>query len=393
LKATPAVPAERLAGADRRGERKGEPDEQFASHESARFAPGVKILSVVGNRPQFIKSAPLSLALRNRADEVTLHTGQHYDRELSEIFFEELELQPPAYRLDAGSGSHADQTARMLPGIERVVLDERPDTVLVYGDTNSTLAGALAAAKAGFPVTHVEAGLRSFDRTMPEELNRIVVDRLSDLLFCPTETAVANLRREGTVDGIHVVGDVMLDAILRLAPIARERSQALADASVSPGEYVLATIHRPVNVQAEGLTKIVAGLGRLGEPVVLPAHPRTRAALSAHGIELPPNIVLRPPAGYLDFAALASQARVVVTDSGGVQKEAYWYGVPCVTVRTTTEWVETVEEGWNRLVAADPDAIVEGVSEAQPNPNHPPLYGDGHAADLIADVLCTIDRR
>ncbi len=353
----------------------------------------MKILSVVGNRPQFIKSAPLSLALRNRADEVTLHTGQHYDRELSEIFFEELELQPPAYRLDAGSGSHADQTARMLPGIERVVLDEQPDTVLVYGDTNSTLAGALAAAKAGFSVTHVEAGLRSFDRTMPEELNRIVVDRLSDLLFCPTETAVANLRREGTVDGIHVVGDVMLDANLRLAPIARERSQALADAGVSPGAYVLATIHRPVNVQADTLTRIVAGLGRLDEPVVLPAHPRTRAALSAHGIELPPSVVLRPPAGYLDFAALASQARVVVTDSGGVQKEAYWYGVPCVTVRTTTEWVETVEEGWNRLVAADADAIVAGISEAQPNLNHPPLYGDGHAADLIADVLCTIERR
>ena len=353
----------------------------------------MKILSVVGNRPQFVKSAPLSLALRNRAEEIVLHTGQHYDRELSEVFFEELELQPPAYRLDAGSGSHADQTARMLPGIERVVLDEQPDTVLVYGDTNSTLAGALAAAKAGFPVAHVEAGLRSFDRTMPEELNRIVVDRLSDILFCPTETAVANLRREGTIDGIHVVGDVMLDANLRLAPIARERSQALTDAGVARGEYVLATIHRPVNAQADTLPRIVDGLGHLEEPVVLPAHPRTLEALSTHGIELPPNIVLRPPAGYLDFAALASQARVIVTDSGGVQKEAYWYSVPCVTVRTTTEWVETVEEGWNRLVAADADAIVAGVADAQPNLNHPPLYGDGHAADLIADVLCTIARR
>jgi UDP-GlcNAc3NAcA epimerase len=353
----------------------------------------VKILSVVGNRPQFIKSAPLSLALRNRADEVTLHTGQHYDRELSEVFFEELELDAPAYRLDAGSGSHAEQTARMLPGIERVVLDERPDTVLVYGDTNSTLAGALAAAKAGFPVAHVEAGLRSFDRTMPEELNRIVVDRLSEFLFCPTEAAVANLRREGVVDGIHVVGDVMLDANLRLAPIARERSRALADADVAAGEYVLATIHRPVNVRPDTLQNIVEGLGRLDEPVVFPAHPRTRDALSSRGVDLPPNVVLLPPAGYLDFAALASQARVVVTDSGGVQKEAYWYAVPCVTVRTTTEWMETVETGWNRLVAADADRLATAVAEAQPNLNHPPLYGDGHAADLTADVLCTIDHR
>jgi UDP-GlcNAc3NAcA epimerase len=353
----------------------------------------VKILSVVGNRPQFVKSGPLSLALRNRAEEITLHTGQHYDRELSEIFFEELELPPPAYRLDAGSGSHAEQTARMLPGIERVVLDERPDRVLVYGDTNSTLAGALAAAKVGVPVAHVEAGLRSFDRTMPEELNRILVDRLSDLLFCPTEIAVANLRREGVVDGVHVVGDVMLDANLRLAPIARERSRALADAGVQPGEYVLATIHRPVNVRKESLAQILDGLGRLAEPVVFPAHPRTRDALSEHGIDLPESVRLRPPAGYLDFAALASQARVVVTDSGGVQKEAYWYRVPCVTVRTTTEWVETVEAGWNRLVAADASAIVSAISAAQPPLNHPLLYGDGHAADLIADVLCTIDRR
>jgi UDP-GlcNAc3NAcA epimerase len=393
MEASPAVPAERLAGAVRGGERNGERDEKFPSHESARFAPAVKILSVVGNRPQFIKSAPLSLALRNRADEVTLHTGQHYDRELSEVFFDELELEPPAYRLDAGSGSHAEQTARMLPGIERVALDERPDTVLVYGDTNSTLAGALAAAKAGFPVAHVEAGLRSFDRTMPEELNRIVVDRLSELLFCPTETAVANLRREGVVDGIHVVGDVMLDANIRLAPIARERSHALADAGVAAGEYVLATIHRPVNVQAGTLETIVTGLGRLGEPVVFPMHPRTRAALSSQGVELPPNVVLLPPAGYLDFAALASQARVIVTDSGGVQKEAYWYAVPCVTVRTTTEWMETVEAGWNRLVAANADELVAAVAAAQRNLNHPPLYGDGHAADLIADVLCTIDHR
>jgi UDP-GlcNAc3NAcA epimerase len=352
----------------------------------------VKILSVVGNRPQFIKSAPLSLALKDRADEVTLHTGQHYDRELSEVFFEELGLDPPSYRLEAGSGTHAEQTARMLPGIERAVLDERPDWVLVYGDTNSTLAGALAAAKVGAPIAHVEAGLRSFDRTMPEELNRLVVDRLSELLFCPTEIAVANLRREGVTDGIHVVGDVMLDANLRLAPIARERSAALADAGVEPGEYVLATLHRPVNVRAAPLKAVAEAFAELGEPIVFPAHPRTQHALAAHGVTLAANVHLRPPAGYLDFAALASQARVIVTDSGGVQKEAYWYGVPCVTVRTTTEWVETVETGWNRLVAVNKDAIVAAVRSAAPPDERPPLYGKGRAADLIADVICTIHR-
>jgi UDP-GlcNAc3NAcA epimerase len=353
----------------------------------------VKILSVVGNRPQFIKSAPLSLALKNRADEITLHTGQHYDRELSEVFFDELGLDPPSYRLEAGSGTHAEQTARMLPGIERAVLDEQPDWVLVYGDTNSTLAGALAAAKAEAPVAHVEAGLRSFDRTMPEELNRIVVDRLSTLLFCPNEIAVANLRREGVTDGIHVVGDVMLDANLRLAPIARERSQALAEAGVTPGKYVLATLHRPVNLRPAALAAITAALARLEEAVVFPVHPRTQNALEAQGLELASNVRRRPPAGYLDFSALASQARVIVTDSGGVQKEAYWYGVPCVTVRTTTEWLETVEAGWNRLVAADTDAIVAAVRAAKPPAERPPLYGDGRAADLIADVLCTIARR
>jgi UDP-GlcNAc3NAcA epimerase len=353
----------------------------------------VKILSVVGNRPQFIKSAPLSLALKGRAEEVTLHTGQHYDRELSEVFFEELGLAPPSYRLEAGSGTHAEQTARMLPGIEGAVLEERPDWVLVYGDTNSTLAGALAAAKAGAPVAHVEAGLRSFDRTMPEELNRIVVDRLSTLLFCPNEIAVANLRREGVTDGIHVVGDVMLDANVRLAPIARERSRALAEAGVAPGEYVLATLHRPVNLRPASLSAITAALARLEQPVVFPAHPRTENALAAQGLQLDTNVRLLPPASYLDFSALASQARVIVTDSGGVQKEAYWYGVPCVTVRTTTEWIETVEAGWNHLVAADADAIVAAVSAAKPGAERPPLYGDGRAADLITDVLCTIDRR
>ncbi|MDQ3866955.1 MAG: UDP-N-acetylglucosamine 2-epimerase (non-hydrolyzing) [Actinomycetota bacterium] len=354
----------------------------------------MRVLSVVGNRPQFIKSAPVSEALRSAGiEEVVLHTGQHYDRELSAVFFDELRLASPAYLLETGSGSHAEQTARMLPGIEAAVLAERPDAVLVYGDTNSTLAGALATVKTNVPVAHVEAGLRSFDRTMPEEVNRVVVDAVSTLLFCPTDAAVANLRREGVTEGVHQVGDVMFDASVRLGPIARERSRALADAGVEPGAYVLATLHREANVRPEALRAIAGGLARLDEPVVFPAHPRTRAVLSEERIELGPRVRLLAPVGYLDFAALASQARVVVTDSGGVQKEAYWFAVPCVTVRSTTEWTETVEAGWNTLVGANPDALVAAVREAATPGERPPLYGNGSASARIAELLYTIPRR
>ncbi len=303
----------------------------------------MRILSVVGNRPQFIKSAPLSVALQNRVEEVVLHTGQHYDRELSQVFFEELRLDPPKHRLEAGSGTHAEQTARMLPGIEGAVVEEKPDLVLVYGDTNSTLAGALAASKLRIPVAHVEAGLRSFDRTMPEELNRMLVDRVSTLLFAPSGTAVRNLRAEGIVDGVHQVGDVMLDANLRLAPIARQRSQALELDGVEAGAYALTTVHREANTREPELGRIVEALNTLEEAVVFPLHPRTAAAIEVQGHRLGGHVHPRPPAGYLDFAALASQARVILTDSGGVQKEAYWYEVPCVTLRENTEWVETVE--------------------------------------------------
>jgi UDP-N-acetylglucosamine 2-epimerase len=353
----------------------------------------LRILSVVGNRPQFVKSAPLSLAFTERGvEETLLHTGQHYDPELSQVFFEELGLDPPARRLEAGSGTHAEQLARMLPGIEQAAVEERPDWVLVYGDTNSTLAGALAGAKAGFPVAHVEAGLRSFDLTMPEELNRMVVDRLSSLLFCPSEIAVTNLQREGIVDGVRVVGDVMLDANLRMAPIARQRSRALAEVGVDPGGYALATVHREANVREPALGGIVEALNALEEPVVFPLHPRTAATIEEQGHRLDGHVYARPPLGYLDFAALASQARVILTDSGGVQKEAYWYRVPCVTLRETTEWVETVELGWNRLAGSDPDRIVAATREAKPLGEYPPLYGDGRAADSIADLICTIDR-
>ena len=351
------------------------------------FAAAMKILSVVGNRPQFIKSAPLSLALRNKVDEVVLHTGQHYDRELSQIFFDELELGDPEYRLEVGSGTHAEQTGRMLPGIEQAILAEAPNAVLVYGDTNSTLAGALAAAKLGVPVAHVEAGLRSFDRAMPEELNRILVDTLSSLLFCPSDAAVENLRREGIVEGVRQVGDVMMDANARLAPLARDRSNALAEAGVEPRSYLLLTLHREANVKPVPLRSVIAALEQLGEPVVFPAHPRTRTALETAGIRVPESVHLLPPAGYLDFAALASQARLVLTDSGGVQKEAYWYGVPCITLRTSTEWVETLATGWNRLVGTETKAIVAAVASASVPEEHPPLYGDGHASERIVEAL------
>jgi UDP-GlcNAc3NAcA epimerase len=354
----------------------------------------VRILSVVGNRPQFVKSAPLSLALVSRGfEEVLLHTGQHYDRELSQVFFDELGLDPPAIRLEAGSGTHAEQVARILRGIEQAVLELAPEWVLVYGDTNSTLAGALAAAKAGAAVAHVEAGLRSFDRTMPEELNRELVDRLSTLLLCPTDVAVANLAREGIVEGVEQVGDVMLDANRMLAPLARRRSHALESAGVEPGRYLVLTLHREANVQPAPLRGIASALARLNEPVVFPAHPRTASALDEAGIALPPHVRLLPAVGYLDFAALASQARLVLTDSGGVQKEAYWYRVPCVTLREATEWVETVETGWNRLAGGDPDRIVEAVRDAAPAATHPDLYGDGKASERIADLLATIRPR
>ena len=354
----------------------------------------MRVLSVVGNRPQFVKSAPLSEAFRNAGiDEVVLHTGQHYDPELSQVFFDDLELAPPAHRLEAGSGTHARQTARMLPGIEDAIRAEEPDVVLVSGDTNSTLAGGLAAAKLHVPVAHVEAGLRSFDRRMPEEVNRVLVDALSSALFAPSDVAVANLRREGIVEGVRQVGDVMADANRRLSPLARERSTALEDAGVEPGRYVVLTLHREANTTAEPLRAVAAGLAAHEEPVVFPAHPRTTAALAAGAIGLPAHVRVLPPLGYLDFAALASQARVVATDSGGIQKEAYWYGVPCVTLRDTTEWVETIEAGWNRLVGTDPVEIAAALADPPRAAERPELYGDGHAAERIAGHLGTMGRR
>jgi UDP-N-acetylglucosamine 2-epimerase len=338
----------------------------------------VKILSVVGNRPQFIKSGPVSVALRDAGiDEAVVHTGQHYDRELSEVFFEELGLAQPAYRLDL----HTSDPEAMRPAIAATVDRERPDWLLVYGDTNSTLAGAEAAGAVA--VAHVEAGLRSGDLSMPEERNRIAVDRMAALLLCPDERSRATLVQEGVPGTIAVVGDVMADASFRLAPIARERSAILGRLGLEPGAYLVATIHREANVEPGRLARIVEGLGRTGEPVVFPAHPRARARIG----ELPPNVRVIEPLGYLDMAALSSQARVIVTDSGGLQKEAYWYGVPCVTARPSTEWVDTVEVGANVLVDDDPARLAAAVAEARMPDDRPQLYGDGAAAKRVAASL------
>jgi UDP-GlcNAc3NAcA epimerase len=342
----------------------------------------VKVLSVVGNRPQFIKSAPLSVALREAGiEEVVVHTGQHYDRELSEVFFDELGLSEPAYRI----GAHTADPDTMRPGIADALARERPEWALVFGDTNSTLAGALAATDASVPVAHVEAGLRSGDLAMPEERNRIEVDRVAGLLLCPDERSSGILAAEGVGGRREVVGDVMYDACRTLAPIAQRRSRALERFGVEPGGYLLVTVHREANVRPERLERIVDGLNRVEEPIVFPAHPRTRRLISGLGR----HVRLSEPLGYLDLAALASRARVILTDSGGLQKEAYWYGVPCVTLRPSTEWVDTVELGANVLVDDDPRRIEAAVASAAMSTNLPQLYGDGHASERIAAVLAS----
>jgi UDP-GlcNAc3NAcA epimerase len=344
----------------------------------------VKVLSVVGNRPQFVKSGPLSVALRERGiDEVVVHTGQHYDRELSQVFFDELELPPPKYMLDLQTAN----VERMHARIADAVAGERPDWVLVFGDTNSTLAGARAAGAT--PVAHVESGLRSGDLSMPEEHNRIEVDRIASLLLTPDERSRDVLRRERVAGRIEVVGDVMADANLRLAPLARKRSRILRTLGLEPGNYAVVTIHREANVRPERLARIFEGLDRLEGPVVFPAHPRTSAAARSACLA-PGHVRMIQPLGYLDFAALASQARVILTDSGGLQKEAYWYGVPCVTLRQSTEWKDTVEVGANVLVDDDPDAIATAAANARMPAERPQLYGDGRAAERIADLLISL---
>ncbi|MDD1747239.1 MAG: UDP-N-acetylglucosamine 2-epimerase (non-hydrolyzing) [Methanomassiliicoccales archaeon] len=331
----------------------------------------MRIATVVGARPQFIKCAPLSKELRQRHEEILIHTGQHYDYEMSRVFFEELDIPEPNYDLGVGSGNHGLQTGKILIALEEVLLKEKPDLALVFGDTNSTLAGALAAAKIGIPVAHIEAGLRSFDRSMPEETNRVLTDHISELLFAPTRTAVLNLRAEGISKGVHRSGDVMVDSLEAMKRTALRRSKILERLGVEAERYSVMTVHRASSTESpENMKKIIAAIGKGGLRTIFPIHPRTRKVLQEAGImsRLPDNLTIIEPLGYLDMLMLMTNARSIITDSGGMQKEAFIVGVRCITLRTNTEWNETLVEGRNRLVGLDAKMIVEALTL-------PPLKG------------------
>jgi len=351
----------------------------------------MRVISVVGARPQFIKAAPVCKALRQSHEEILVHSGQHYDYAMSDVFFEQLGIPKPDFNLAVGSGSHGRQTGEMLGMLEELFLEKAPDVVLVYGDTNTTLAAGISAAKAGIPVAHVEAGLRSFNKSMPEEVNRVLVDHVSELLLCPTDAAVANLAAEGIVDGVELVGDVMLDT----ARFFSERSgstDALERFGVREGEYFLATVHRAATSDsAQRLESIVRAFSRLDRPVLWAVHPRTAKNIEAFGLgeilERADHVRTVPPTSYIDTVALLRGAAGLLTDSGGMQKEAYFFEVPCVTLRDETEWVETVELGWNRLAGTDEDAIVAAASDLPRPSSHPDVYGHGHAADAIVAAL------
>lgn len=360
----------------------------------------MKILTVVGARPQFIKAGPFSRAVRQRHIEILVHTGQHYDPQLSAVFFDELALPRPDHHLDVGSGSHGRQTGQMLERLEDVMRRESPDAVVVYGDTNSTIAGALAAAKLAIPVAHVEAGLRSFVRDMPEEINRIVADRVSTWLFAPTNTAIENLRREGcAIAGddtpargprptAYLTGDIMYDALAQHAEVAGRQSTVLQTLHLESRAYALATVHRASNTDdVRNLAEIFDALALLGESVVVPLHPRTKAALMGTDIEVEPPVRLIDPVGYLDMLQLQRNARIVLTDSGGIQKEAYLLGVPCVTLREETEWPETLVDEWNVLTGADCERILHAARRHAPAGQPPAVFGDGHAAERMVAIL------
>jgi len=360
------------------------------------------VLSIVGARPQFIKAAAVIWAIaehnRESADcaitHKIIHTGQHYDDNMSKVFFDELEIPRPDYNLGVGSGPHGVQTGQMLERIEAVLGKEKPDRVLVYGDTNSTLAGALVAAKLQIPIAHVEAGLRSFNRRMPEEINRVLTDHVSDILFCPTETAVKNLANEGISVGIYLVGDVMYDCVLFYANKSKAiESDTLEKLNIRPKSYYLATVHRAENTDdAARLSNIVQTLNEVAAtdcPVILPLHPRTVASVAGLGFAFSNNVEVIKPLSYLKMVALEKNAKLILTDSGGVQKEAYLLRVPCITLRDETEWVETVEAGWNQVVGAEKSAIMEAVSKADRAQTHSwePIFGQGHSAEKICSIL------
>jgi UDP-GlcNAc3NAcA epimerase len=353
----------------------------------------MKVLTIVGARPQFIKAAPLSRALREAGiQEYLLHTGQHYDYGMSQVFFDELGLPQADINLDVRSGGHGQQTGQMLTEIEKVLEAQKPDWVVVFGDTNSTLAGALAAVKLHIPVAHIEAGLRSFNRQMPEEHNRVLTDHCADLLLCPTKTAVENLRREGLTDSVHLVGDPMYDAVLMFNQVAAEKSTILETLGLEKDGYLLATIHRAYNTDdPQALLTLLDVLQSLQETVILPIHPRTRKKIDDFGLldgEKASNLRLVEPLSYLDMLVIEQNARMILTDSGGVQKEAYFFSVPCLTLRPETEWVETLADGWNTVVELDAEKIRHHVRHT-PTPGRPPqpVFGGGQSAKTITKII------
>ncbi len=348
----------------------------------------MKIVSVVGARPEFIQSAPVSRALRSRHQEILVHTGQHYDYMMSQTFFDDLGIPAPDYNLEVGSGSHGKQTGEILARMEDVLLKEQPDLVIVRGDTNSTLAGALAASKLHIPTAHIEAGERSFDRRMPEEVNRLVADRLADVHLCASQTAVVHLASEGITSSTYWVGDVMLDASLQNRPLAHQRSTILARLSLAPKSYALVTIHRSGTTDDPArLRQVIEALNQVDEPILFPVHPRTQKALESVGVPFEKHVRAIDPVGYFDMMVLEENARLIATDSGGVQREAYFLSVPCLTLRDETEWVETVQVGWNRLVGTQTESIVEAWRSFTPDGAHPPIFGDGNASQKIVQVL------
>jgi UDP-GlcNAc3NAcA epimerase len=349
----------------------------------------MKICTIIGARPQFIKAAPVSRVLAAKScREIIVHTGQHYDYNMSEIFFEELQIRKPDYNLGVGSGSHGAQTGQMLGKIEEVLLIEKPELVLVYGDTNSTLAGALAAVKLQVPIAHVEAGLRSFNRAMPEEHNRVLTDHMADFLFCPTPTAVHNLEVEGLTRGVYNVGDVMYDALLFNTFLAEQKADPLVKLNVSPRAYYLVTLHRPYNTDVpENLTNILNTFALLPYVVIFPVHPRAKKFIQQYDLTLASNIHIIEPVGYLEMLVLEKNAHTILTDSGGVQKEAYCCGVPCITIRPETEWVETVTTGWNTLARPSRESILNALAKPHPPQKPPPIFCDGQAAQQIVNVI------
>lgn len=348
----------------------------------------MKVLTVIGARPQFIKAATVSNKIRKNNTEILVHTGQHYDNNMSDIFFEELGIPKPDYNLSIGSSNHGHQTGSMMIALEEIYLKEKPDMVLVYGDTNSTLAGALCASKLLIPVSHVEAGLRSFNKAMPEEQNRILTDHISDLLFVPTLTAENNLKAENITKGVYNTGDVMYDAINLFKERAKEMSNIVEKLDLAPESYILSTIHRAENTNSiERLTSIIGALSNCNEKIILPLHPRTKKFIQEYNLPIGENVTIIDPVGYLEMISLENNSKKILTDSGGVQKEAYFLKKPCITMRDETEWVETVNNGWNTIVGSDSNKILDAIANFNPTGNPPSAFGEGNTSEIITNII------